>query len=358
MEEVPRLSVPIQEATVLAHIQQALIVTNASYEIIRIDGAFQPIFHLSADRFIGADVRTLIFEGQINEIMQRLEKGQSSVMIRDINVGEDLPNFETMDVGGVPLSDTGHYLLTFSPRKMSGQVTDITSDLSGAVMTIKGLSAMLAHEIKNPLSGIKGAAQLLERKIDEKSKKLTTMMVNEVDRISRLVNDLETFTNPEVSLLEPVNVHVVLDQAIDNLSAGLGQSIRFDRLYDPSLPPVMGSYDALVQIFLNIIKNSVEASEQGSTIKIKTNYQHSLWLRDEQGERKKLPIEVVIEDEGPGISPEIKSHLFDPFITNKEGGSGLGLAVVAQNMMAMGAIIKCEDNDPSGTNMHLYFQAA
>lgn len=346
----------ISDSHIVQNLPQAVLILSPNGIIERIEGAFELVFHKPRSYFLQRPITDFYFADQMLEILDRLKSGQTIVNIRDMNSLKELPHLEELDISGVPMVDIETFMIVFIPRKWSGSVGDHVTDLSGAVMTIKGLSAMMAHEIKNPLSGIKGAAQLLARKLPDNQLKLTDMVIREVDRVSRLVNDLESFTNPQVGELKQINVHECLDHALDNIKAGIGSQHKFDRHYDPSLPPVMGRFDPLIQIFLNILKNAVEASEPGSRIVVKSRYQHSLWIRDGSGKRRKLPIEICIEDHGTGVDPEIKDHLFDPFITNKEGGSGLGLAMVAQHMMGMGAIIRCEDNEPTGTRMYLHFQ--
>lgn len=356
MDAAKKENQQISSQDLLSHLQQALIVADKDGTIIQIEGAFDVIFHQSAKSLIGHPLSELGLEAETTTVLRRLNEGQSSVVIHDISVADRFKQIDQMDIMGIPFGHQGLFMLTFSPKKRVSQVSDHHSDMSGALLTVNGLSAMLAHEIKNPLSGIRGAAQLLARKIDDDQQRLTDMMVNEVDRISRLVSDLERFANPDFDMSGQVNVHEALDQAIENIGAGIGCDIEFKRLYDPSLPMIKGSFDPLVQVFLNVIKNAAEASPSRGVIRIYTHYQHSLWLRNENGDRTKVPIEVVIADQGTGIDPSIKDHLFDPFVTNKEGGSGMGLAIVARNMTAMGGIVKCDTNASEGTQMHLFFQ--
>jgi two-component system nitrogen regulation sensor histidine kinase GlnL len=207
------------------------------------------------------------------------------------------------------------------------------------------LAAMLAHEIKNPLSGIRGAAQLLEQSVGDDDRNLTQLICEEADRIVKLVDRMEVFTDERPVEREPVNIHVVLEHVKRLAQSGFGRNIKFVEDYDPSLPPVLANRDQLVQVFLNLVKNAAESigesadGEIGLTTAFRPGVRLSL---PGSKARVSLPLEFCIRDNGPGVPDDLLPHLFDPFVTTKPSGSGLGLALVSKIVGDHGGIIECE----------------
>lgn len=213
---------------------------------------------------------------------------------------------------------------------------------SGGSLTAAGAAAMLAHEIKNPLSGIRGAAQLLETGADAETQPLTRLIRDEVDRIAALIDRMEGFTDTRPLDLAPQNIHAILEHARAVAVQGLPGAIAIRESYDPSLPPVLGHRDSLVQVLINLIKNAAEAlGPLGGTITLTTAYRHGVRMVTERGSgRRSLPIEVCVIDDGPGPRVDIAEHLFDPFITSKPTGRGLGLALVQKLVVDQGGIVE------------------
>ncbi|HWW66010.1 MAG TPA: ATP-binding protein [Sphingomonadaceae bacterium] len=217
-------------------------------------------------------------------------------------------------------------------------------------LTAVGAAAMLAHEIRNPLSGISGAAQLLESNAGPSSRDLIRLIRGEVDRVAALIDRMEGFTDTRRLDLAPQNIHAILGYAREVAGNGFARDIRIREIYDPSLPAVQGDRDALIQIFINLIKNASEAmtneegdlSCKGGVITLRTAYRHGVSVRlgEEGSERRPLPIEVCVIDEGPGAPPELAEHLFDPFVTSKRRGGGLGLALVDKLVTDHGGMIE------------------
>ncbi|HEX4764715.1 MAG TPA: ATP-binding protein [Lichenihabitans sp.] len=218
----------------------------------------------------------------------------------------------------------------------------------GAARSVSALAAMLAHEIKNPLSGIRGAAQLLETAVGDDDRALTRLICEETDRIVKLVGRMEAFSDMRPPERESVNIHAVLDHVKRIAQAGFARHIRFSESYDPSLPPVFANRDQLVQVFLNLVKNAAEAVGPDAidgAIELTTAFRPGVRLRvPGAAQPVSLPLEFCVRDNGPGVPPDIVAHLFDPFVTTKSSGTGLGLALVAKIIGDHGGTVECESH--------------
>lgn len=282
---------------------------------------------------------------------------RSGGSIAEYDVPLEGPRFaaRSVTIQGAPAGAGAELVvLTLHERSMADKMDRQLTHLNAA-RSVTAMAAMLAHEVKNPLSGIRGAAQLLEEDADEAGRELTQMICEETDRIVALVNRMEAFSDYAPIARASVNIHEVLDRVRKIALSGFARHVAIREEYDPSLPPVHGDRDLLLQVFLNLVKNAAEAAPSaGGDIVLTTAYRHGLRLAAPGSDtRRHLPLMVSIADNGAGIPPELKAHLFDPFVTTKHNGTGLGLALVAKVIGDHGGVIEF-DSQPRRTVFRVF----
>jgi len=251
----------------------------------------------------------------------------------------------------------GWVAVSLQERSIAGRL-DEAINRQGTARTMGTLAAVLAHEVKNPLSGVRGAAQLLEPGLDDAGRNLTRLICEEVDRIVALVDRMEMFADERSLDRVPVNIHRVLDHVRQVAESGFARDRRFICDFDPSLPAVLGNRDLLVQLFLNLVKNAAEATaEEGGVITLSTRYQLGMKLAEPDGGRRHLPLAISVQDNGSGIEEALRPRLFDPFASTKPGGKGLGLALVAKIVADHGGLIEVS-SEPRRTQFRVLLPMA
>jgi two-component system nitrogen regulation sensor histidine kinase GlnL len=275
--------------------------------------------------------------------------------VNEYGVEMSSPRFTTsklVDVYAGPMPDCPEQTVIILLQRTMAQMIERQFTHRAAARSVSGMASILAHEIKNPLSGIRGAAQLLEHNLPAEDRPLAQLICAETDRIRDLVDRMEVFGDERPVPKQPVNIHDVLDHVRDLALNGFGRHVTITKDYDPSLPPVPGSRDQLIQAFLNLIKNAVEAIPEGSDngrIVLQTAFRSGVRLTvPGGGTRVTLPFMIQIEDNGVGIPESLRPNLFDPFVTTKQSGTGLGLSLVAKIIGDHGGLIECE-SEPGRT---------
>jgi two-component system nitrogen regulation sensor histidine kinase GlnL len=274
-------------------------------------------------------------------LLAQARADQASIADREMTIEAPALGRRVLAVDVAPIADRPGWLsVVLQERSLAGRL-DEALKRRGAARAMGTLGAVLAHEVKNPLSGVRGAAQLLEPGLDENGQGLTRLICDEVDRIVALVDRMEMFADDRPLDLGAVNIHRVLDHVRKLAETGFGRGRRFVCDYDPSLPPVLGSRDLLIQMFLNLVKNAAEATEEDSgVITLSTRYQSGLRLAGPDGGGRHLPLVISVQDNGAGIPEALRQRLFDPFASSKPGGKGLGLALVAKIVADHGGLIE------------------
>lgn len=308
------------------------LVLDAEDRIADMNPAAEGFLNASARATAGQPVwDRLAIDAPLEESFRRAREQGTPLFVNDVDVGTgDRPPFQC-NLSFAPLSGRpGHMIMLISPRELAGRMTQSHTVKSAAKSAI-GMAEMLAHEIKNPLAGITGAAQLLSMNLAQDDLELTDLIVAESRRIVKLLEQVEQFGNLSHPDLRPVNIHDVLDRARRSALLGHSAAMTIQEDYDPSLPLAHGDPDQLLQVILNLLKNASEAAgKEGGIIRLHTFYEHSFRLRRSDGTGQSLPLQIEVIDDGPGLPEDIKGDIFDPFVSGRENGTGLGLALVSK----------------------------
>ena len=308
------------------------LLVGPDNRISEVNPAAETFLNLSSRNLVGHPVLDrLSIDAPMDDAFARARANRAPLFIAeaDVTTGERAPVQCALQVA--PLQDAeGVLILLISPREIADRLGRSLS-ISAAAKSAIGMAEMLAHEIKNPLAGISGAAQLLAMGLSPEDRELTDLIVEETRRVVKLLEQVEQFGNLRPPARRAVNIHDALDRARRSALVGFAAQMTILEDYDPSLPPTYVDPDQLMQVFLNLLKNASEAAgSKGGTIRLRTFYDHALRRRRKDGTGAALPLQIEISDDGPGIPPEIAADIFEPFVSGRENGTGLGLALVSK----------------------------
>ena len=348
MSAVEPLPVTSAADAVLNALPHPVIVVSSDGKVVDANVAAESFFEVSAPLLRRHLLRDLVpFGSPLLTLIEQVRKRGAAVNEYKVDLGTPRnPGDRLVDLHVAPLPEQADYVVVMLQERTIADKMDRQLTHRGAARSVIALAAMLAHEIKNPLSGIRGAAQLLEQSANDDDRTLTRLICDEADRIVKLVDRMEVFSDERPVEREPINIHVVLEHVKRLAQSGFARHVKFIEDYDPSLPPVLANRDQLIQVFLNLIKNAAELigeNTSGGEIALTTAFRPGVRLSlPGANARVSLPLEFCVRDNGPGVPDELMPHLFDPFVTTKPSGSGLGLALVAKIVGDHGGIIECE----------------
>ena len=321
------------EPSLWASLPLPAFVLDAGDRIERVNPAAETFLNASARSLRGAPIWDIVMvDAPLEQAFARIRAAQAPLYINDVDLGGGERPPMQCNLQIAPLGEEGacgRVLLLISPRDLAHRV-GASKSVGTAARSAIGMAAMIAHEIKNPLAGITGAAQLLSMRLGREDREMTDLIVAESRRIVALLRQVEQFGNLRPPELRAVNLHDVLDRARRSAAVSFGSHMAIEERYDPSLPAALADADQLLQVVQNLLRNAAEAQPGGGRIRIRTYYETSLRLHRPDGSNAALPLQMAIEDDGPGLAPEIAEHAFEPFVSGRENGTGLGLALVSK----------------------------
>ncbi len=344
----------------LANLPSPLLALDPELCIRAVNPAAELLLSASAKALLGRPLADLLTpHARLLDLARHVQGGAGSLSDYGMELALARGEVVAVDCHLAPIVERpGEVLVLLHPCSVAHRL-DARRAQRGSSRSIAGLAATLAHEVKNPLSGIRGAAQLLESAVPAEDRPLLALICEETDRIVKLVERMEEFGDSAPIERRPVNIHQVLEHVRRLAESGFARHVRFLETYDPSLPEVEGDRDRLIQAFLNLVKNAAEAvPDEGGVITLATHYRHGVRLAVSHARTAhELPIVVEVKDNGPGVPPELEEHLFEPFVTTKPRGKGLGLALVAKVVADHGGVVALERGDP-GTIVRIRLPAA
>jgi two-component system nitrogen regulation sensor histidine kinase GlnL len=343
---------------ILGALPVPVILLDATNRFRHVNNAAEQFLSISAAGLAQLRLEDLLpADNPLFRLIEQVRATESTIADHDLTLESPRLQKRGITVQACPLPEEPGSVLLVIQDASAARALDRQLAFRGAARSVTGMAAILAHEVKNPLSGIRGAAQLLETSVTPADRELAELIRDEADRIRDLVDRMEAFGEKPI-IRTAVNIHRVLEHVRKLAQTGFAAHIRFQEQYDPSLPPVWANRDQLVQVVLNLVKNAAEAVTHESVLRpeitLITAFQHGVRVAiPGSTERLDLPLFVAVRDNGPGISDDIRPHLFEPFVTSKNTGSGLGLALVAKIVGDHGGLIEV-DSRPGRTEFRLH----
>lgn len=334
----------------------AIIIVDANLQLLHMNPAAEDLLAVSRTQVAKSSFLSFFNQDEdaISALHQALNEHHKYTKRRAY---WELPNGQsvTVDYSVTPLTAQKGLAIEVQPLDRLLRISREESMLA-TQETSRNLARNMAHEIKNPLGGIRGAAQLLSKELDsDELKDYTQVIIDEADRLRNLVDRMLGPNHPPQ--LSDTNVHAVLERVVAIVQADVGKRILLDKDYDPSIPNIPADPGLLIQAMLNVLNNSVQALDEnrvvdGSTpqITLKTRVQRQFTIGQQY---HRLVVRIDVIDNGPGIAPELLNHIFYPMITGRANGTGLGLAISQQLISQHGGLIECESK-PGRTMFSIY----
>jgi two-component system nitrogen regulation sensor histidine kinase GlnL len=343
----------------LVSLSVAVVLLAPEQIISWVNPAAEQFFGQSNRRLMGKPLRDVLDVGE-PRLARRLVEADTPVSARQIDVQLIGQGLRRVDITASPVADKPGWLVMTLHDTVANDA--MRENSNGSEEGVLRAPEILAHEIKNPLAGIKGAAQLLGRKVEGHDRNLTLLIADEVDRIAKLIDQMQTLSRRTAEPVAPCNLHEAIRRAGAIMAAATVGATRIEEEFDPSLPSVMGSAHGLVQVLINLMANARDASAgtEGARVVVRTRFASGLQLHAAgQGTPVRLPIEVRVSDNGPGIDPAMRDHIFEPFVSSKKAGQGLGLALVRKLVRDMNGRITHDRDEIGGwTHFRLHLPVA
>lgn len=334
----------------------AVVIVGTDQRVRFLNSVGELMLGISAVQSLGKSLDELFQNGApLVALVQRVFSEQAVLRDHEHDIQPQRALAQRVSLVLVPVrSEALREVILFLDAPVAMQAMTEQATQRGVARAAGTIAAMLAHEVKNPLSGIRGAAQLLAEDRSPEERALADLICREVERIRQLLDQFESLSDNGVQDAVPVNIHAALDDACA-LVLSAGSAVKIEKLYDPSLPPVLARSDRLVQVFLNLLRNAAEALQgmESPRIQVLTSYKGGMRTRRADGEVVRAFVCVVVEDSGCGIAEPLRETLFQPFVSTKEGSRGLGLAIVYKIVSDFGGTLDVESSQPGCTRLRV-----